>query len=254
MEEELHQASRVGGQPSGAFSLLELLTVLTLIACLAALVGPALAAVRHSARRVNCASHLRQLTLAGQMYWDDNSGDAFRWRGLATNGGQVYWFGWLQDGAEGKRQFDPAPGALYPYLGGRGVEVCSAFEYSHRQFKTKARGTSYGYGYNLVLSAPANQPPVKITRVTRPSELVFLADSAQINTFQAPASPENPMLEEFYYIHRAEPTVHFRHRNQANAAFCDGSVGLESVLAGSLDLRLSKERVGRLRDEILRLD
>lgn len=240
--------------PTGSgFTLIELLVVISIIGILAALLLPALARGKASARRLRCVSNLRQLGLAGQMYWDDNAGKAFLYRGASTNGGDLYWFGWLARGAEGERTFDPAPGALYPYLSGRGVEVCPALDYALNSFKLKARAGAYGYGYNLHLSAPATQPPVNVARITRTAELVFLADAAQVNTFQAPASPEDPMLEEFYYVNATEPTAHFRHTQTANVLFCDGHVAPEKPLAGSIDPRLPQALVGRLRPELLTL-
>ena len=109
--------SGFGGCP--AFTLLEMLSVIVLLALLVALLLPALSRSKASARQIRCAANLRQLGLAAQMYWDDNNGNAFRYRGAATNHGDLYWFGWLARGNEGAREFDPAPGALFPYLGGR---------------------------------------------------------------------------------------------------------------------------------------
>ncbi len=240
--------------PESGFTLVELLTVVAVIGILTSLLLPTLGRAKQSARQVQCASNLRQLALAGQMYWDDNSGKAFRWRGAALNDGQIYWFGWLQNGQEGERRFDPSFGALYPYLGGKGVEVCGAFNYFHPQFKRKARVTSFGYGYNLILSSRADEPPVDLGKVKHPDAAVFLADSAQVNTFQAPASADHPMLEEFYYVNESEATAHFRHHSQANVAFCDGHVGAERPAPGGLDRRLPGETIGRLRSEILRLE
>jgi prepilin-type N-terminal cleavage/methylation domain-containing protein/prepilin-type processing-associated H-X9-DG protein len=247
-------ANTIWANEVAAFTLIELLTVVAVIGILSALLLPALARAKSSAYQAHCAGNLRQLTIAGHMYWDDNGGNAFRWRGAATNNGQIYWFGWLQNGAEGQRQFDPSTGALFSYLGSRGCDVCPAFNYASPFYKLKAVGASYGYGYDLALSAPANQPPVNVSRIARPAELVFLADAAQVNTFQAPASPDHPMLEEFYYVNTSEPTVHFRHHGRSNAAFCDGHVAPEKPTAGSLDTRLPKEVIGQLRPEILRLD
>jgi prepilin-type processing-associated H-X9-DG protein/prepilin-type N-terminal cleavage/methylation domain-containing protein len=237
-----------------AFTLIELLVVIAIIALLSALLLPALIQGKSSAKQLRCTGNLRQLGLAGEMYWDDSSGDAFRWRGASTNDGQIYWFGWLQNGTEGDRQFDPSLGALYPYVGSRGVEVCPAFRYFGAQLKLKATGASYGYGYDLSLSAPSAQPPVNVSKISRPANLLFLADAAQVNTFQPPASPQNPMLEEFYYVSTNEATVHFRHRGKANAAFCDGHVSAEKPASGSLDTRLPGEVIGRLRSEILTLE
>lgn len=237
--------------PAFAFTLVELLVVLAVIAILSALFLPALIRSKTSAQRIACGGNLRQLGLAVQMYWDDNSGNAFPWRGAATNGGQIYWFGWLQNGTEGNRIFDRTLGALYPYLGGRGVEVCSSLNYIHPQFKLKATGAAYGYAYNILLSAAADEPPINAHKIQRSSETVFLADAAQVNTFQAPATPQNPMLEEFYYLSTNETTVHFRHGKTANALFCDGHVAREKPAKASLDTRLATQVVGRLRPEIL---
>jgi prepilin-type processing-associated H-X9-DG protein len=233
--------------------LIELLVVIAIIGVIAAMLLPSLARSRLSAQRVQCASNARQLGLASQMYWDENNGACFRWQLGATNGGRLYWFGWLQDGPEGQRAYDPAPGALYPYLKGHSIGICPALNYSLAQFKLKATGAAYGYGYNRSLSAPLGQPPINVSKVQRPSELALFADAAQVNDFQAPASKTNPMLEEWYYVDTTAdyPNCHFRHSLKANVAFCDGHTATEKYVAGSLDPKLAAQSLGRLRSEIL---
>ena len=238
-----------------AFTLVELLVVLAIIGILTAVLLPLLGRGKASARRVKCLSNLRQLGLAAQMYWDDNRGNCFRYIHGVTNYGNIYWFGWIGPGREGQRAFDHKAGALYPYICGRGVEICPALDYAMSQFKLKASGAAYGYGYNISLSSAPRQPPVNTGRIARPTQVALLADAAQINDFQPPASKVNPLLEEWYYISTDTnyPNCHFRHAQKANVVFCDGHVEAEGYVPGSIDKRLASQFVGCLRSEILLL-
>ena len=238
-----------------AFTLLELLVVISVISILSALLLPALRRGKAAAQNAKCLSNLRQLSLATQMYWDDNNGCCFRYGGIITNGGQLYWFGWIGPGPEGQRQFDMAPSALFPYLQGRGIELCPAFNYFSPSVKLKASGASFGYGYNLYLSAGAREPPIKSSRVVKSASTTLFADAAQVNTWQAPASAAHPMLEEWYYVDNSsnQPNGHFRHAAKAQVAYVDGHSGKENFVRGSIDPRMPAEMVGRLPEESLLL-
>jgi prepilin-type N-terminal cleavage/methylation domain-containing protein/prepilin-type processing-associated H-X9-DG protein len=61
-------------RPARGFTLIELLVVVAIIATLAALLLPALAAARDKGRRAVCLSNLRQLGLAIHSYAGDNDG------------------------------------------------------------------------------------------------------------------------------------------------------------------------------------
>lgn len=232
-----------------AFTLIELMVILVIVIVSASIMMGAISLAYHMSLGIKCASNLRQLGLAAQMYWNDYGGTLWRYyRGL-TNGGRLYWFGWIADGPEGKRLYDVTSSVLYPYLDNKGIELCPAFKYYIRYFKLKATGASYGYGYNIVLSAPSGQPQRRLSQLRDPSHTVLFADAAQVNTFQPPASITNPMLEEFYYISPKEPTTHFRHKGKAQLVCCDGHIENSLPKINSIDIRLDSERVGILPDK-----
>lgn len=233
------------------FTLVELLAVITTVAILAGLLLPALGRSKHSAQYAKCVNNLRQFCLSAQMYWEDNNGRAFAYGGLETNNGEIYWFGWIGNGPEETRPFDPTQGVLYPYMG-KGVDLCPSFNYSSSQFKLKASVPTCDYGYNLSLS-PTGQSPASIKNLCQPSALALVADAAQVNTFEAPASARNPMFEEWYYINNdaSQPNGQFRHDQRADAVFCDGHAALETMVAGTLDTRLSSQQIGWLPPAIL---
>ena len=211
------------------FTLIELLVVVAILALLAAMLTPAVARSLAAGRSAACASNLRQMQAGYRMYLDDHEGRLFPWRENRSEG--VLWYWGLETARSGQRSIDRSQARLAPYLGAGTVETCPAFPYHAASFKQKFDAKTYGYGLNVYLLADSPEGRAAglstIDQVAKPASTIGWGDAIQVNTFQPPASPGNPMLEEWYYLaSRASelPTFHFRHAGRQNVVMLDGSV------------------------------
>lgn len=114
-----------------AFTLIELLAVIAIIAVLISLLFPALGQARGAARSVACLSNQKQLGLSARMYMDDHGGAMFRhhdgW--VLDDGTQVDELpadlGGVSGGGMGHSEAEK-PWAIFfaPYMGSREVAFC----------------------------------------------------------------------------------------------------------------------------------
>ncbi|MGA2501181.1 MAG: prepilin-type N-terminal cleavage/methylation domain-containing protein, partial [Tepidisphaeraceae bacterium] len=105
-----------------AFTLVELLVVIGIIALLIAMLLPVLKKARDAAGRVACASQMRQLTAAWMMYANDQKGIL-----LSPDTGQPW--GWTSSAAGEAGIKD---GTLYPYIKSVKLYRCAADEFQGR--------------------------------------------------------------------------------------------------------------------------
>jgi len=237
----------------GGFSLIELLVVIAIAGVLVGLLVPAVVGAMEMANQAACASNLHQIGLATQLYLKDHDGWFFPLMTDEPAVGRYWYFGLEPNGSvalgEGNRILDRTKGKLYPYLqSAESVETCPSVPFGG-PYKPKFKGQGWTYGINRYLSShqtgtSSGQGNYYWIRASNATRTAIFADSAQINTFQAPASPENPMVEDWYYIEPKRRYVHFRHRGKANVLFADWHVEAVGPAEGSIDPRLPEAMVG----------
>lgn len=246
---------------ASAFSMVELLVTIAVIVILAAVAVPAAASAIRSSSLAVSAGNIRQLAAGGAAYLGENNYRFWPFR-QRTKDGDTWWFGLEPSSSrgkpEGEREIDMTKGPLANYLP-RNMAPDPSMRFSGKPFKPKFKFGYIGSGYNVLLangwttgtSSKAKQP-LRYWDLQAPGQIVVFATSAQINTFQSPASPQNPMIEEFYGIDDKERTVHFRHGGQAMVAYADGSAGFIPMSEGQADTRAPGANIGKLAKKYLR--
>jgi len=236
-----------------AFTLIELLAVTAVTAVLGVVAAGAGWKVYEQSSLAVSANNIRQLNAGAQAYLSDHNFTFWRYQeaGPAENPGTKWWFGFETAASkalpEGQRRFDATDGPLGGYLPA-GLRPDPSFALSGQTFKPKYRSGYLGVGYNVLLGGGWTGNPAKLKTywsLNRPDEVVVFFTSAQVNTFQSPASASHPMLEEFYAIDEREVTAHFRHHGSALVGFANGSAGFLPIDETTRDSRMPKAAVGR---------
>lgn len=233
------------GEKTKAFTLVELLVVISVIALLMAILMPALGAARSGSRALACKSNLRQLVIANIGYATEN--DSYYVPAASDiwdNAGLHRWHG-VRDSLD--ESFDPLRGPLIEYLADGRVKECPLMVdfVKGRDWNTNFEQGCGGYGYNMTYigsrlsqSAAASVQAWKdsyartarITEVAAPAQTLMFADTAMANNGKSlieysfaepPFTVYNGRPITDFYM---SPSIHFRHRGQTNVGWVDGHI------------------------------
>ncbi len=229
-----------------AFTLVELLVCMGVIALLTALLLPGLAGARESARTSVCRSGLRQLGIAWALYAGDYADRAMPlayWSAEDIGSGeQVFWWGTHGTSAT---PVDHSRGFISPYLdaplGVRSIFECPAQPWGTYRAQGPSREPTSTYGYNGYYLSPAKTPGWGATIGFRPWRRLFeIRQPSTLLVFSDSMLPTNPernsalldppclFFDGAGWQTNNSPTTSFRHETRGitglNASVCaDGS-------------------------------
>jgi len=194
-----------------AFSLIEILCALGVLAALAVLLMPAVGRMRVGAQSTYCINNLRQIGVALMGYANDNNG---RLIPAASLGGspQRFWFdaldAYMAEKPENLDRDKPHAWQLCPTKPVRPENrTVVGYGWNHRYFGYTLSDTSYG-------------PNARLIEVSRPAETIIIADSVDILEGETlPGTHEHRYL----YANQVAKLAQ-RHSGRGNYLMLDGHV------------------------------
>lgn len=184
-----------GRRGQTAFTLVELLVVIALIAILASLLLPALANAKQQGKRAVCLSNLRQIGIATLLYADENGEYPPAWMDATTR-----WMDLLKPFIEKSSGTYLCPSDTKRIAVTWDPEIF--LSYGINTFRFADQGSCFWYG-------------VRVPRMLRPSAVIIFADCTPGKYYCGGGSTFN------------EPVVDVDYRHPKNgfvAVFCDGHV------------------------------
>jgi len=224
-----------------AFTLIELLTVMAVIAGMLLIVLPSLRAARQQAQSVYCLNNLRQMAIAAHQYaslYKDHYPLAY----YTVKIRQIrYYYCWdfttWKDWGQNPAVECVEPGLLWMAHTTEKVQQCPVFKREDTWFADPYTGYNYNTSYIGMNETITPVNSARTTEVASPARTALFGDgefSSGANKFmRAPFS--NPRDASFSDPGRVAGTQGFRHRGKTNVAFCDGHAQPWSTLYNNTD-------------------
>jgi prepilin-type N-terminal cleavage/methylation domain-containing protein/prepilin-type processing-associated H-X9-DG protein len=222
-----------------AFTLVELLVVMAVIALLLSILIPALGAARSQCKTVVCKNNLYQLVLANTGYAMANNGCFVLAAPDIWTTNNQRWHGVRADSSE---PFDWRKSPLASYFAGDDVKQCPQRVNFRKgdpwEFNYEDGCGGYGYNMRYIGSRIWEQDneenckkPVRNFEVVSSAQTILFADCAMARadngvSYYLEYSFAEPPLNGWGY---AWPSIHFRHRNRANIGWVDGHISSETM-------------------------
>jgi len=215
-----------------AFTLVEILVVISVVSLLMAIMLPSLGMARGLGRGLLCRSNLRQLVLASQIYaqtYDDYYPFAYVFEMQGTQHIQRDWdFAAVTEGAKTTVE----PGLLWQEDMAEQIQQCPSYDGPANWDRDPYTGYNYNASYIGGSAAVVDGRPVPGTVVQsiRASMVRRPADCAIFGDGQYTAGPNKYMRSPFDgtldrgFWGRHAGTQGYRHLDKTNVAYCDGSV------------------------------
>ena len=214
-----------------AFTLVELLVVISIMSLLMAILMPALAKARQHSKNVVCLSNLRQMAILAHIYATSND-DYYPLAYTATSldfttmtSVQRCWdFTTVHDWSTSSAAVTVKPGILWEANGQMEIYQCPSFKGPSNTSDDPFTGYNYNTSY---IGSPAQS--AKIIQVKHPSSTAIFGDGEFVDGDKRGANKymrapwPNPRDGGFSSDQWAG-TQGYRHMGKTNVAFCDGRV------------------------------
>lgn len=219
-----------------AFTLIEILVVIAIIAIFSAILFPAFARAREGARRISCSSNLRQIGLGAMQYTQDNAGILMRsWSGPDLG---------PSDATDRYKWMD----VIQPYLKNTKVFTCPSDSlnppYIFRDGQNYGSYCINGAYFSEPLNVRRSPNIARQSRIADPSGTLWVSEAylESGETFSTgwPDVAANPTIDETVNPRTFDRLIE-RHMGTLNVLYCDGH-----VKAVSLDQLAHKNAAGTL--------